>query len=188
MPKHLLPISITNFLKNVRKNPANEKLKTEIIEILYRYYFILIGLFIAIAFLKLFLLLKEPDYEYILYFGERGTILIATLALLTFAYASVLDYPEKEAVRKSGKYFLKSVLNFVIGLIFSIGFRDVLTRPPSNTFDLPDFVIVFPFYIAVFVLLFSGLAMLILSAFYLTKGITGLTKSLKDESSDKVVS
>ena len=187
MRKHRLPISITNFLKNVRKNPANEEFKKEIIYILYRYYFILIYFFITIAFLKLFILLKEPDYESVIYFGERGTILIATFALLTFAYASVLDYPEKEAVRKSGEYFLKSVLNFVIGLIFLIGFRDVLTRPPSNTFDLPDFVIVLPFYIAMFVLLFSGLAMLILSASYLTKGIIGLTKTLKNEQSDKVV-
>ncbi|MFA4934735.1 MAG: hypothetical protein WC568_02750 [Candidatus Methanoperedens sp.] len=165
------------------------ELKRGISDSLYRYYFFMIGLFIAIAFLKLFLLLapKEPDYESIISFGEKGTILIATLALLTFTYASVLDYPEKEAVRKSGEYFLNSVLNFVIGLIFSIGFRDVLTRPPSNTFGLPDFVIVLPFIIAMFAFFFIGLAMLILSAFYLAKGIAGLIKSLKCEKFDRVV-
>ncbi|MCX9014287.1 MAG: hypothetical protein OIN89_05785 [Candidatus Methanoperedens sp.] len=187
MRKNLLPISITNFLENVRKNLANEELKKGISVLLDKLYFIWIYLFIVAAFLKLFILLKEPDYESVISFGEKGTILIATLALLTFSYASVLDYPEKKAIRKSGKYFLNSVLNFVIGLIFSIGFREALTEPSSNTFGLPDFVIVIPLIIAMFALFFIGLGMLILSAFYLTKGITGLIKSLKNETFDKVV-
>lgn len=190
MRKNLLPLSITNFLKTKTYSDMIVKLKKDISDSLDRYYFIMIGFFIAIAFLKLFLLLapnKEPDYESIISFGERGTILIATLALLTFTYASVLDYPEKEAVRKSGEYFLNSVLNFVIGLMFSIAFRDALTKPPSNTFGLPDFVIVLPFIIAMFAFFFIGLAMLILSAFYLAKGIADLIKSLKSEKFNRVV-
>ncbi|MCX9024525.1 MAG: hypothetical protein OIN85_00350 [Candidatus Methanoperedens sp.] len=190
MRKNLLPLSITNFSKTHSDEIA--KLKRDISDSLYMGYFLMILLFIAEAFIKLFLLLnpnKEPDYESIISFGERGTILIATLALLTFTYALALDNntEKKEAVRKSGEYFLKSVLNFVIGLLFLIGFRDILTKPPSNTFGLPDFVIASPFFIGMLVLIFGGLAMLILSALYLAQGLIGLIKSLKNEKPDKVV-
>jgi hypothetical protein len=190
MRKNLLPLSITNFLKTYSDEIA--KLKRGISDSLYRTYFLLILLFIATAFMKLFLLLapnKEPDYESIISFGERGTILIATVAVLTFTYALTFDNntEKKEAVRKSGEYFLNSVLNFVIGLIFSIAYRDSLYKPPSITFGLPVFVIAFLYIIGMLVLFFGGLAMLILSAIYLTKGLIGLIKSLKNEKSDKVV-
>ena len=89
---------------------------------------------IALAFMKLFLLFKEPNYNDIINYGERGTILIATLAILTFTYAVTFESPEKEAVREIGKNFFKSVLNFVVGLIFLIGFREPLFNPLESRF------------------------------------------------------
>ncbi len=178
-PQNLLPLSIIHFLKNFRKY-SGPKLKDEISFQLYKYYFIIIYFVIVIAFIKLFTLLvpKEQNLEPIISYGEKITILIATLALLTFTYASVLEHPEKKAVRKSGEYFLKSVLTFVSGMIFLLGLRDALFNP-SNGFGLPGILFIISLIIT-FILFFSGFAMLILSAYFLAKGITDLIKSLKN--------
>ena len=159
-------------------NPEVVKLRAKMKYWFEVYYFTIVYSFIIAAFFKLFIMIAsdEPDYNSIISFGERGTILIATLAVLTFTYAAVLGYPKKDAIIEIGKYFFKSVLNFVIGIIFSIGFKEALTNQ-SNMFGLPDGVYSYTIIVG-FVLFFSGLVMLILSAFYLANGITRLMKSL----------
>ena len=152
-------------------------LRKDIINILNMYYRITICFFIAIAFIKLFSLFAEPpNYTDIINYGERGTILIATLAILTFTYAVALDSPEKEAVREIGKKFLNSFLYFVIGLIFSIGLRDAVTNPSG--FSIFPAILVILSMVIMIILFFTGLAMLIISAVYLGTGIYELTKSL----------
>ena len=87
--------------------------------------------------LKIFILINqaEPDYDMLISIGERGTLIIATIAILTFTYALTLDYPDKKDIQKSGKYFFKSALDFIIGMVFIIGFRDTAASP-SNL--IPD--------------------------------------------------
>ena len=131
---------------------------------------------IALAFMKLFLLFKEPNYNDIINYGERGTILIGALAGLTFSYAGACEYMERKAIRKIGERFLKSFLYFVIGLIFLIGFREPLFNP-SRLSIFPEFLDILSLII-IFILFFTGFGMLIMSAYYLGVGIYELTKSL----------
>lgn len=146
-----------------------------------KYHFIIIYIIILISFMKLFLLIfsKEPDFQSIVSYGERGTILISTLAILTFTYALCLEYAERYSVIKSGKYFLKSVLNFALGIIFSIGFRDSVINP-TNIFGLPTIIFVFTIII-IYIFFFSGLSMLLLSAYFLVIGLRDLSKSLQNK-------
>ncbi len=189
MRKYILQFSIRNLLRNPPgNNPKISKAfndtKNRIKNGLNMYYFITICFFIFFAFMRLFLLFQEPDYKAIIDYGERGTILIATLAILTFAYAVALELPEREKITKIGKYFLKSVLNFVIGLIFLLGFSESWKKPPDLSvfpgilFSLFPSILVILSLIVMLIFLFAGLGMLILSAFYLGRGLYGLTKSL----------
>ena len=138
----------------------------------------MICFFIALAFIRLFLLLKENNYSEIITYGEKVTVLIGALAGLTFAYAATFEKPDTEriAVRKIGESFLKSFLYFVIGLMFSIGFRDAMSKP-SGLSIFPD-ILASLSLILMFILFFSGFGMLIISAYYLGDGIYDLTKSL----------
>jgi len=141
-------------------------------------YFIIIYMFIILAMFKIFSLIipTEPDYDYIISIGERGAVIIATIAVLTFTYSLTLDYPNKKVVQKCGKYFLKSALNFIIGMIFLIGFRDPLSNS-NNILSLPE--ILFDFStILMFIFFFSGFLILISSAYFFAIGITDLLKSL----------
>ena len=186
MRKHRLSSSIKSISKKYRFIKNSKAISLEISKTrdnvkrwLSYYYFAIVYLLIIAAFLKLSIMVasNEPDYEYIISFGERCTILIATLSVLTFTYAAVLEDPKKDVTIQTGKYFFRAVLNFVIGIIFLIGFRDVLTNQ-SNMFGLPDSVYKFTIVMTI-VLFFSGFVMLILSAYYLAFGITRLMKSLR---------
>lgn len=178
-----LKVSIISFFK--KESYQKDSLIVELIDKirlwLNAYYFMILFFFTALAFLKLFILIvsKEPDYTSIISYGEKGTILIATLVILTFTYATTLEYPEKSIVIKSGKYFLKSALNFAVGIIFLIGFKDSLINP-TNVLGLPDILFVFS-KVLVFLFFLSGLGMLILSAFFLVLGLMDLLKSLQNK-------
>jgi|GEM_PF-2142364 len=144
----------------------------------------IICFFIVIAFMRLFLLLKEYNYSEIIAYGEKVTILIGALAGLTFAYAATFEAresTERKAVRKIGRRFLNSFLYFVIGLILSIGFREVLSKPPDLSV-FPGFLLrlfpeslVYSSIIATFILFLIGFVMLMVSAVYLGIGIYDLT-------------
>ena len=119
---------------------------------------------------------NNPDFNNIIKFGEKGIILMATISILTFTYAMTLEYPKKEVVANSGKYFFKSVLYFIIGMILLIGLRNNLDNP-TNNFGLPEFV--FDISIVFTLILFlSGFVLLLISAYSFAKGITDLLKSL----------
>lgn len=155
-----------------------QKALSELKNRLNQIYFIVTYIMLVLAMIKIFSLLipTERDYDLIISIVEKGAIIIATIAVLTFTYALTLDYPKKKLVTKSGKYFLKSVLNFIIGMIFLIGFRDYLDNP-INTFGLLDLIFNFT-TIIIFLLFSSGLLILISSAYFFAIGITDLLKSL----------
>ncbi len=144
----------------------------------------MICLFIALAFIRLFSLLNEPDYKDIIDYGEKVTALIGALAVITFTYAGTFGYPERKDVREIGERFLNSFLYFVIGLIFSIGFKETLSKPPDLSVFPGILLRLFPGFlvylslIIMFILFLAGLVMLIISAVYLGNGIYYLTKSL----------
>ncbi|MCZ7400912.1 MAG: hypothetical protein O8C61_01670 [Candidatus Methanoperedens sp.] len=149
------------------------------INILKKYYRFIICFFITIAFIKLFLLLQEYNYSEIIAYGEKVTILIGALAGLTFAYAATFEdteSTERKAVREIGERFLKSFLYFIIGLVFSIGFRDA-TSKPSGLSIFPDILVLLSLIVMI-ILFFIGFALLIVSAVYLGIGIDDLTKRL----------
>lgn len=144
-----------------------------------RYNLIIIYIIILFSFMRLFLLIfsKEPDFQSIVSYGEKGIILISTLAILTFTYALCLEYPKKYLVIKSGKYFLKSVLNFALGIIVSIGLKDSIINP-TNFFGLPTIIFLFTIII-LYIFFLSGLSMLLVSAYFLVIGLRDLSKSLQ---------
>ena len=119
---------------------------------------------------------NNPEFDNFIPIGEKVIILIATISILTFTYALTLEYPKKEVVANIGKYFFKSVLHFIIGMILLIGLRNNLDNP-SNKLGLPEFVIDFGI-ICDYILFFIGFVILLISAYSFAKGITDLLKSL----------
>ena len=171
--------TIIDFNKKIEKfkyliSPETEKLKS----LLRTCYFIIIYLFIGSAVLYIFSLIAthNPNFKNIIETGERVSILIATISILTFTYALTLEYPKKKVVVNSGKHFFKSVLNFIMSMILLIGIRKNLDNPP-NTFGLPEFVIDMEI-ISTLILFFVGFVILLISAYFFAKGIRDLSKSL----------
>jgi hypothetical protein len=162
MRKHLLPNSINSQIEKLINNPLNFL------------YYSLIYFYIMVAFTKLLLpiVAKEPDFNSIMNYAERGIILITTLAALTFTYATAaLESSEKTTAISSGKYFLKSLLNFVGGIIFLIACGDVRNNPSNLLLSA----------IAALITLYGGLVMLLLSAYFLVLGVNDLSKSLEKQ-------
>lgn len=120
--------------------------------------------------------MKEYDYERIIDYGQKVAVLIIALAALTFSYTNTFESPEREPIRETGKRFLKSFLYFVVGLIFSVGFRDAMSKPYDSSI-FPD-VLVLLSLIVMLILFLTGFAMLIISAVYLGIGIDELTKQV----------
>lgn len=112
--------------------------------------------------------LPNPNYQYIISFGINGTIVSATLALLTFTYAQVLDYPIRRDIISIGKFFLRSTLFFIVGIIFLNVAKEMMDN--SEKFASPDLIAEF----AVYFLFFGGLLLLILSASLFAVGISKL--------------
>jgi hypothetical protein len=135
---------------------------------------------IVLAFIKLFSLLIEPDYKDIIDYGEKVTALIGASAALVFTYAATLEGQEKKVIREIGKRFLDSFLYFVIGLILSIGFREILSSPPNlSVFSdnlLRSFLEIYFFlvFIIMLILFLIGFVLLMLSAVHLGIGIYDL--------------
>ncbi len=157
------------------KTPFN-KIRIGSINVLKKFYsriiLYMICLFIGIAFIRLFLLLKENNYSDIIAYGEKVTALIGALAVLTFTYADTFKSSEQEYIRKIGELFLKSFLYFVIGLIFTIGLYEPMIKPTYPSF-VPSILLLF-FLLAqiiMFILFWIGFVMLIISAYHLGIGI-----------------
>lgn len=112
--------------------------------------------------------LPNPNYQYIISFGINGTIVSATLALLTFTYALVLDYPIRRDIISIGKIFLRSTLFFIIGIISLNVVKEMMDN--SEKFASPDLMAEF----TVIFLFFGGFLLLILSASLFAVGISKL--------------
>jgi hypothetical protein len=154
--------------------------RKELIDISKWQYSYWIYILIVMAFIRLFVLLKEYNYSEMIDYGQKVTVLIGALAALTFSYTNTFEPSEREPVRKIGERFLKSLLYFVVGLIFSIGFRDALSKPYVHSI-FPDIIVILSFIIMI-ILFLVGFAMLIASAVYLGFGINELTKQLSKKS------
>ena len=112
--------------------------------------------------------LPNPNYQYIISFGINGTIVSATLALLTFTYALVLDYPIRRDIISIGKIFLRSTLFFIIGIISLNVVKEMMDS--SEKFASPDLIAEF----TVFFLFYGGFLLLIVSASLFAVGISKL--------------
>ncbi len=144
----------------------------------------MICFFIIMAFIRIFLFLKEYNYSEIVDYGQKVTVLIGALAALTFSYTNTFEQLERESVREIGERFLKSFLYFVIGLILTIGFRDAISKPPSISI-FPDILNIISLII-MFILFWLGFAMLIVSAIHLGFGIVELTEQLSKKDKNKI--
>ena len=109
-----------------------------VVERILKFAFISSVYLIAInTILKIYTLTNQAEYAEIISIGEKGTIIIATIAVLTFTYALTMDYPDKKIIQNSGKYFFMSVLDLIIGIVLLIGFQEPVIKL-SNT--APDIV------------------------------------------------
>lgn len=160
------------------EHTATAKLIGDLNELLNRYFFIIMFLFILFAIQNIFRLILSPtpDYDKIIGIGERGTLFLIAITGLVFTYASALGTSKNKDIINSGEYLLKSFLIFVIGMVFSIGLRKALINP-SNAFNLPE-PIFYSTIIIMFLLLIIALALIIVSGYFLVKGIIVLLKKL----------
>ena len=111
---------------------------------------------------------SNPNYQYIINFAINGTIVSATLALLTFTYALVLEPPIKSEIIKIGEKFLMSTLLFIIGFIFLNSAKGILNN--AETSISPDLVR----FSIILLLLVGGILIQIASACYFAIGISKL--------------
>ena len=165
------------------KNPIPLLKKTSIIKdiIEHLYHAQLIAIYLLVVFANVMLLIKiiSPDesLDSVIPYVEKTAIIVATIAILTFTYSMTLEYPKKKQVMKSGEYFLKSFLNYIIGIIFVIGLKDGLFNS-VNFFNLPEQV----YYIhlrLLFIFYLGGIIMLIASAYFFAVGINDLLKATR---------
>jgi hypothetical protein len=91
-------------------------------------------MFVVVAIVNLFSLMlpPAPDFNEIINIGERGALFLAVITGLVFTYADALDSSKKYDIINSGESFFKSFLIFVIGMIFSIGFRKALINSTNS--------------------------------------------------------
>ena len=169
------PIRKKTFFSKIKKS----HILNSIIESLYHAQLITIYLLVAFANIMLLTKILSPNesFDSVIPYVEKIAIIIATIAILTFTYSMTLEYPKKKQVIKSGEYFLKSFLNYAIGIIFVIGLNNGLTNP-LNYFDLPDQVFYFHL-IVLFMFYCSGIAMLIFSSYFFAVGINDLLKATR---------
>lgn len=189
MRKYLPSLSLTDFnIYFSEKSTIKTKLtsiKDTIEDMIKNTYYSIIRniifavLLITLAYLLIGFFSNELKSEDILNITQSGAIVTATLALLTFSYASVLTEKnnEKEDLTEIGKYFLKSTLNFIIGMMFLIGTG--FSKPKTNTFGIPETVYnFFNIYVPILIF-FIAIMALIFSIVYFTKGILNFLKFLK---------
>jgi len=188
MRKYLPSLSLTDFNRYFsEKSTIKTKLtsvKDKIEDMIKNTYYsiirniIFVVLLITLAYLLVGFFSKELKIEDLYNITQSGAIITATLALLTFSYASVLTEKnnEKKDLTEIGIYFLKSTLNFIIGMMFLIGAG--FSKPQTNTFGIPDTVYnIIDSYVPI-LLFFLAIMALIFSIVYFTKGILTFIKFL----------
>jgi hypothetical protein len=133
-------------------------------------------IFIIISFIT-GIFLPTRDYNFIISGAINGTILSATLALLTFTYALVLDYPKRAYIINVGEFFLKATLNFMLGIIF-IGLFALVLNKADTMPPLPEFINNFMLSLTLFILFFIGIIALVMSVYFFSIGIASLLKKI----------
>lgn len=123
-------------LEKLKKNKKTfEKIKNLIFNIFYVIINLTIYFALSVAIVSLFIEIVSPtrDVKTIISIAEEGTIITATLALLTFTYALAIESKEsKDDIIKIGKYFLRSTLYFIVGIIFLTWFGEIITKTSIN--------------------------------------------------------
>ncbi len=190
MRNYLPSLSLIDFNKYLsEKSPMKTKLTSikdkieDSIKITYYSiirYVIYMVLVITLGYILVGFFSNELKSNDIFSIVEKGAIVTATLALLTFTYASIFNENnnEKKHITEIGKYFLKSTLNFIIGMIFLVG-ADFFSKHKSNTFGLPEALYNFLNNYVPILIYFIAIMALIFSIVYFTKGILGLLKIVK---------
>lgn len=168
-------------LRNFKNRFVNYGLIARLTSNIKSNFFIIMYVFIFSAVLNIIILILSPtpDFKELINIGERGTLFLVAIAGLTFTYGDAVETSKKKGIIKTGEYFFNSFLTFVIGMIFSIGFRKA-TINPINTFSLPEDV----FFLTnslMFLLLTIALAIIITSAYFFATGMTGLLESFRQE-------
>lgn len=117
------------------------------------------------------------DYNFLISGAINGIILSATLALLTFTYALVLNYPKRAYFINVGESFLKATLNFILGIIF-IGLFALMLNRTDNILHLPEFINNFILASTLLIVFFIGLGALVMSVSFFSIGIGNLLKKI----------
>ena len=133
------------------------------------------------SILALFLVSNFDKVKYIFSNPESNipiviSILVgsATLTILTFNYASVLNYPNNVKVTKIGKLLLISTLLFMIGIVFIA----VSMETTINLFRLPENIFNIMGGISFLVLYLTGFFSLMISGIFFSMGIARLLHHL----------
>ncbi len=146
---------------------------------------LMMNLFVFLAIGNIFLLILSPtpDFANIINIGENVTLFLVAITGLVFTYAAALGTSRNKGIIKSGEYFLKSFLIFVVGMVFSIGLKKGLMPPYtgiiylSKVFSLLEPIFIFALYLT-FLFFFIALVILIVSGYFFVKGITVLWDSM----------
>lgn len=168
---------VRNLFISVKNSKEYLFVEKNIKELYFSLTYSILVIFLAFAVFYLFMVGSFMwDVENLITIAELGTIITATLTVLIFTYASVLENDERTTIKKIGEYFLKSTVNFIIGIIFLIGFGKTLLNT-NNEFGVPDIIFNFSIYINI-ILYLIAYAILLASIIYFTIGITNLLKKL----------
>ena len=139
------------------------------------YFIVYIFLSVGVIILAIRTMFRD-NFEELIEIAQMGAILTATLAMLTFTYATTFDYNvktigDKKNLIHAGKYFYKSCLNFIIGIILITGFGEAFIHSIENN-DMLRLVINGIF-------IFFSFIILIYSIVYFAVGIINSLKILK---------
>jgi hypothetical protein len=144
-------------------------------------------LFIILFIFAIYLIppLLNREYEFVLRVAEFAIIGSGTLAILTFTYAAAIEHgndkEKHDAVILSGEDLLKSTLTFIIG----IGFLPTVGLLFKNPSQLSKYFGMFSAsydalgIIVAIIILVIGESSLLVSAYFLSKGIVKLGEVLK---------
>ncbi|MCK5490553.1 MAG: hypothetical protein KAI67_01795 [Candidatus Pacebacteria bacterium] len=160
---------IFDFIKKYHRILKKISLKKQFI--LFIFFLICITLFSQLIFLS-FKIKSNLDLGLsIAYYGILGS---ASLTVLTFTYALVLDYPERIKVISSGKNFFTSTLFFMIGIVCFI----ITSGEQNNILNIPEIIFdLFNSLTSLFLILL-GVILLYASSIYFALGIAGLLNNL----------
>ena len=169
-----------NFISKKKKDLFVSELRKSLRTNYIVFAYFIAGIFAIIKILFLTAnIFKDPKF----YIPIAISVFISsiTLAVVTFNYAAVLDYPKKNRVVRIGAILFLSPLNLIFGIIFIALSREEAT----NIFNLPEFWFDSLIFFTSGLLLILGGISLIFSAACFAAGITLLLDHLMKEFSNR---